>query len=330
MTSMIMWGAIIGGCIGGGSSILNVGKSNRKMKNAFKKQMRYAMRNYNYNQAALDREERGVYDEAMQEMFTIEMNALQNNAMIEAGLSETGTEGRNSDKIEQVTEATTGRQATSIKEAAEASVWQTRSAKDALYVQTAAEFEQARDRLSGDLIGGMRAVGMVVQGAAQGAAIGALTAGIGSAAGSAMSSTAATPAAEGALSLTSVETLGATGAETSSTLGAAGATSTAGGALSLTSVETLGATTAEGAGANSTMLAAGSTAALSTSNAGLTGASNYFAMATNGSSLSTGASKFMVELAKKKPMIEFYQSLGNYGYQVGSIFNPPQQRRGWY
>lgn len=319
MTSMIMWGAIIGGCIGGGSSILNIGKSNRKMKNAFKKQMRYAMRNYNYNQAALDREERGVYDEAMQEMFTLEMNALQNNAMVEAGLSETGTEGRNSDKIEQVTEATTGRQATAIKEAAEASVWQTRSAKDALYVQTAAEFEQARDRLSGDLIGGMRAVGMVVQGAAQGAAIGALTAGIGSAAGSAMSSTAATPAAEGAMA--SVESMGAVNG---GNLLQQGILTSAGGTTAATT------TTAAGAGANSTMLAAGSTAALSTGNAGLTGASNYFAMATNGSSLSTGASRFMVEYAKRKPMIEFYQSLGNYGYQVGSMFNPPQQRRGWY
>lgn len=179
-------GAAIGAVIGGGSSIIGMKKANKSQIKAFKKQMEYLQKNYNYNQAALDRQERSLYDGAMVELFQLSMNSFQNNAQIEAALAETGVEGRSQEKIGQVTRGQTSRQETSIKEAHEAEVWDVRGQKDALYIQTKVDVEQARDQLKGNLIGGSQAFMQFLGSAAQGAAIGAATAGIGSAVGGAL------------------------------------------------------------------------------------------------------------------------------------------------
>lgn len=195
-------GAAVGAVIGGGSSIVGMKKANRSQIKAFKKQMEYLQKNYNYNQAALDRQEKSLYDGAMVELFQLSMNSFQNNAQIEAALAETGVEGRSQEKIGQVTRGQTSRQETSIKEAHEAEVWDVRGQKDALYIQTKAEVEQARDQLKGNLIGGSQAFMQFLGSAAQGAAIGAATAGIGSAVGGALAGGTASTVAPAALAPT--------------------------------------------------------------------------------------------------------------------------------
>ena len=177
-------GAAVGAVVGGGSSIYGISKQNRSMVKAFKKQMHYLQLNYNYNQAALDRQEKSMYDSALGELFSLSLNAWQNNSQIEAAIAETGLEGRSQEKIKQTIHGQTARQETATKEAYLNDVWNVRSQKDALYIQTKASVEQARDNLNNNLVGGSEAFQQFLGGAIQGAAIGAATAGIGSAVGS--------------------------------------------------------------------------------------------------------------------------------------------------
>ena len=176
--SGVLIGAGVGAVLGGGSSIFGIGKQNRSMVKAFKKQMKYLQMNYNYNQAALDKQERSLYDNALGEMFKLALNAYQNNAQIEAAIAETGLEGRSQEKIGQVVKGQTERQKTATKEAYMMDVWNVRSQKDALYIQTKASVEQARDNLNNSLIGGSRAFQQFLGGALQGASMGAGVAGI--------------------------------------------------------------------------------------------------------------------------------------------------------
>lgn len=188
--SGVVAGAVIGGIIGGGSSINSISKQNKQKTKAFLKQMEYLQRNYNYNQAALDRQERSRYDSALVDLFTMSLNSYQNNSQLEAALAETGTEGRSSEKIMQTVRGQTARQVTSYKEAYLNDVWNIRGQKEALYISTKAEVEQAKDQLSASYIHGTQAFGQFVNGVAMGAALGAATAGAASAVGGAIGGTA--------------------------------------------------------------------------------------------------------------------------------------------
>lgn len=179
-------GSAVGAVTFGGSSIYGMKKQNRNALAAFKKQMKYLQINYNYNQAALDRQERSMYDNALGELFALSLNAYQNNSQVEAAIAETGLEGRSQEKIKQTVRGQTARQETATKEAYMMDVWNVRSQKDALYIQTKASVEQARDNLNNNLIYGSKAFQQFLGSTIQGAAVGAATAGFaGSAIGAA-------------------------------------------------------------------------------------------------------------------------------------------------
>lgn len=218
-------GAAVGAVVGGAGSLYGISKQNRSMVEAFKKKMHYLQLNYNYNQASLDRQERSMYDSALGELFSLSLNAYQNSSQIEAAIAETGLDGRSQDKIKQTISGQTLRQETATKEAYLNDVWNVRFQKDALYIQTKASVEQARDNLNNNLIGGSRAFQQFLSGAITGAAMGAATAGIGSAVGGALGGATASTAT-GALS----GGAGAAGASTGSlaALGGAGAVASTG------------------------------------------------------------------------------------------------------
>ena len=184
-------GSAVGAVAFGGSSIYGMKKQNRNALAAFKKQMKYLQLNYNYNQAALDRQERSLYDNALGELFALSLNAYQNNSQVEAAIAETGLEGRSQEKIKQTVRGQTARQETATKEAYMMDVWNVRSQKDALYIQTKATVEQARDNLNNNLIGGSKAFQQFLGSTIQGAAVGASVAGF---AGSAIGATGASGA----------------------------------------------------------------------------------------------------------------------------------------
>lgn len=304
-------GAAVGAVVGGGSSLHGISKQNRSMVKAFKKQMHYLQLNYNYNQASLDRQERSMYDSALGELFSLSLNAYQNNSQIEAAIAETGLDGRSQDKIKQTISGQTLRQETATKEAYLNDVWNVRFQKDALYIQTKASVEQARDNLNNNLIGGSRAFQQFLNGAITGAAMGAATAGIGSAVGGALG-----------------------GATASTATGALGGGAGAGGAvtaesflasygISASSVPTLGASTMASTGTSTGSLAAlgGAGAVAST---GMSGASSSASVASNTGSSFLG--NVMANYQQYKPYVDFVQQWANY-YNSNIT---PRERGGYF
>lgn len=296
-------GAAVGAVVGGAGSIYGTSKQNRSMVKAFKKQMHYLQLNYNYNQASLDRQERSMYDSALGELFSLSLNAYQNNSQIEAAIAETGLDGRSQDKIKQTISGQTLRQETATKEAYLNDVWNVRFQKDALYIQTKASVEQARDNLNNNLIGGSRAFQQFLNGAITGAAMGAATAGIGSAVGGALGGAASSAAASTA-----------TGA--SAGIGGAGAVSTSLGSgflssygLAANSAVAGGATTAASTGLSSGALA-GIGGAGTLASTGISGASSSASIASNTSGNFLG--NVVANYQQYKPYVDFVQQWANY------------------
>lgn len=304
-------GAAVGAVVGGAGSIYGTSKQNRSMVEAFKKKMHYLQLNYNYNQASLDRQERSMYDSALGELFSLSLNAYQNNSQIEAAIAETGLDGRSQDKIKQTISGQTLRQETATKEAYLNDVWNVRFQKDALYIQTKASVEQARDNLNNNLIGGSKAFQQFLSGAITGAAMGAATAGIGSAVGGALG-----------------------GATASTATGALGGGAGAGGAvtaesflasygISASTVPTLGASTMASTGASTGSLAAlgGAGAVAST---GMSGASSSASIASNTGSSFLG--NVMANYQQYKPYVDFVHQWANY-YNSNIT---PRERGGYF
>lgn len=296
-------GAAIGAVVGGGGSLYGISKQNRSMVKAFKKQMHYLQLNYNYNQASLDRQERSMYDSALGELFSLSLNAYQNNSQIEAAIAETGLDGRSQDKIKQTISGQTLRQETATKEAYLNDVWNVRFQKDALYIQTKASVEQARDNLNNNLIGGSRAFQQFLSGAITGAAMGAATAGVGSAVGGALGGAAS-----------SATTSTATGA--SAGIGGAGAVSTSLGSgflssygLAANSAVAGGATTVASTGMSSGALA-GIGGAGTLASTGISGASSSASIASNTGGNFLG--NVMANYQQYKPYVDFVQQWANY------------------
>lgn len=310
-------GAAVGAVIGGGSSLYGTSKQNRSMVKAFKKQMHYLQLNYNYNQASLDRQERSMYDSALGELFSLSLNAYQNNSQIEAAIVETGLDGRSQDKIKQTVRGQTLRQETATKEAYLNDVWNVRFQKDALYIQTKASVEQARDNLNNNLIGGSKAFQQFLSGAITGAAMGAATAGIGSAVGGALG---------GATSSAAAST--ATGA--SAGIGGAGAVSTSLGSGFLSSYGLAangavagGATTAASTGLSSGALA-GIGGAGTLASTGMSGVSSSASIASNTSGNFLG--NVVANYQQYKPYVDFVQQWANY-YNSNLT---PRERGGYF
>lgn len=314
-------GAAVGAVVGGAGSIFGTHKQNRSMVKAFKKQMHYLQLNYNYNQASLDRQERSMYDSALGELFSLSLNAYQNNSQIEAAIAETGLDGRSQDKIKQTISGQTMRQETATKEAYLNDVWNVRFQKDALYIQTKASVEQARDNLNNNLIGGSRAFQQFLSGAITGAAMGAATAGIGSAVGGALGGTTTTLATE----TTATGALG-----TSAGIGGAGAVNTSLGAgflssygLAANSVVAGGATTTASTGLSSGALA-GIGGAGTLASTGISGASSSASIASNTGSSFLG--NVMANYQQYKPYVDFVQQWANY-YNSNIT---PRERGGYF
>ena len=292
-------GAAVGAVVGGGSTLYSASKTNRNQIKAFKKQMYYMQLNYNYNQAALNRQERSLYDSAVGNLFNMSVNAFQNQSQVEAAQAESGVEGRTQDKLGQVIRGTNLRQQTALKEAYEVDVWNVRSQKEALYIETKNAVEQARDNLSNSFIKGSKLYAQLFQGVTTGAALGAATAGIGSAVGGALG--------------------GAAGGQTGGMLAANIGVD----AISSAAPTVTGAGAAGGAGAVTGSLAAlgGAGAVAST---GMSGASSSASIASN-----TGGSflgNVMANYQQYKPYVDFIQQWSNY-YNSNVL---PRERGGYF
>lgn len=314
-------GAAVGAVIGGGSTLYSASKTNRNQIKAFKKQMYYMQLNYNYNQAALNRQERSLYDSAVGNLFNMSVSAFQNQSQVEAAQAESGVEGRTQDKLGQVIRGTNLRQQTALKEAYEVDVWNVRSQKEALYIETKNAVEQARDNLSNSFIKGSKLYAQLFQGVTTGAALGAATAGIGSAVGGALGGATATLATE----TTATGALGV-----SAGIGGAGAVNTSLGAGFLSSYGVAansavagGVTTAASTGLSSGALAGiGGAGALAST--GMSGASSSASIASNTGGNILG--NVMANYQQYKPYVDFIQQWSNY-YNSNVL---PRERGGYF
>lgn len=314
-------GAAVGAVVGGGSTLYSASKTNRNQIKAFKKQMYYMQLNYNYNQAALNRQERSLYDSAVGNLFNMSVNAFQNQSQVEAAQAESGVEGRTQDKLGQVIRGTNLRQRTALKEDYEVDVWNVRSQKEALYIETKNAVEQARDNLSNSFIKGSKLYAQLFQGVTTGAALGAATAGIGSAVGGALGGATATLATE----TTATGALGA-----SAGIGGAGAVNTSLGAGFLSSYGVAansavagGVTTAASTGLSSGALAGLGGAGLLAST-GMSGASSSAPIASNTGGNILG--NVMANYQQYKPYVDFIQQWSNY-YNSNVL---PRERGGYF
>lgn len=307
-------GAAVGAVVGGGSTLYSASKTNRNQIKAFKKQMYYMQLNYNYNQAALNRQERSLYDSAVGNLFNMSVNAFQNQSQVEAAQAESGVEGRTQDKLGQVIRGTNLRQQTALKESYEVDVWNVRSQKEALYIETKNAVEQARDNLSNSFIKGSKLYAQLFQGVTTGAALGAATAGIGSVVGGALGGATASTAT-GALSGGAGAAGGAGAVTAESFLASYG--------ISASTVPTLGASTMASTGASTGSLAAlGGAGTLAST--GMSGASSSASIASN-----TGGSflgNVMANYQQYKPYVDFVQQWANY-YNSNIT---PRERGGYF
>lgn len=310
-------GAAVGAVVGGGSTLYSASKTNRNQIKAFKKQMYYMQLNYNYNQAALNRQERSLYDSAVGNLFNMSVNAFQNQSQVEAAQAESGVEGRTQDKLGQVIRGTNLRQQTALKEAYEVDVWNVRSQKEALYIETKNAVEQARDNLSNSFIKGSKLYAQLFQGVTTGAALGAATAGIGSAVGGALGGAASSAAASTATGASA----GISGAGAVSTSLGSGFLSSYG--LAANGAVAGGATTAASTGLSSGALAGiGGAGALAST--GMSGASSSATIASNTGGNILG--NVMANYQQYKPYVDFIQQWSNY-YNSNVL---PRERGGYF
>lgn len=299
-------GAAVGAVIGGGSTLYSASKTNRNQIKAFKKQMYYMQLNYNYNQAALNRQERSLYDSAVGNLFNMSVNAFQNQSQVEAAQAESGVEGRTQDKLGQVIRGTNLRQQTALKESYEVDVWNVRSQKEALYIETKNAVEQARDNLSNSFIKGSKLYAQLFQGVTTGAAMGAATAGIGSAVGGALGGAAGGQTGGMLAANVGVDAI-SSAAPTVTGAGAGAVTADsflASYGLSSSTVSTLGASTL--------------------ASTGMSGASSSASIASN-----TGGSilgNVMANYQQYKPYVDFIQQWSNY-YNSNVL---PRERGGYF
>ena len=230
MSSIIIAGAVIGGVLGGGSSLYGISKGNRALTKAFKKRMQYAQKNYNYNQALLDRQANSVNDQERQQLFSLSLNAYQNNSSVFAAQAQTGYQGRNAQKIGRTVRGTTAMRKTAVKDAYRVQKQNIKTQKENLYISFSNQVEAEREALSNSYTHGTQAFMQFVNQAAMGAAMGAAGGAAGGAAIGALGSAGSVgvDAVSGAAGASSLVMGTPTAVSTASTGAMAGSTSVSG------------------------------------------------------------------------------------------------------
>jgi hypothetical protein len=193
----------IGAAVGAGSAILSGSKANRNKLKAYKKQVENITRNYSYGINELDKQQTQAYHQAVSELYELSLNGMQNNASVEVAMAESGAEGRTTNQVKRGLNGALQRQSRAIKDNHEQTVANVISQKNALRIETNAQYKAAKEQTDATLTTGLAAVMQTINGAAIGAATawaggaigGALAGGAGGATASATASTTASTAA---------------------------------------------------------------------------------------------------------------------------------------
>lgn len=188
MSSFLIAGAVIGGCIGGTQGLMGVRKYNRKINDRFWEQVRQINRQYSYAQNELDKQAVYARDDAQSEMYQLSLNAFRNNSLVESALSESGLEGRSQKAVARDVRGQSERQKDNIQASYENAIYSIKSNKDSLYTEYRDNIKDLRDSIKGSYKSGLNAIMEIGDKAAIGAFMGYVGAGAGSAAFSALGS----------------------------------------------------------------------------------------------------------------------------------------------
>lgn len=219
-------GGIIGGVVGAFGTAYGIREQQKAMKEAYLKQMETLLLNYNYNQQALDEEQRFTLESAKNELFNITLNGTQNNSAVFAAQAETGHEGRTGQQIARAITGQVERKRTGIIAGYEQDIYQIKRERDNLYIQTKRTADQAKENFNEMQASNFENVFSVFQGSVKGSMIGAaMGSGIGGGFG-AMAGGGSAAAGSGSISLAGIGSSGAL------STGAAGASSAGSFALS--------------------------------------------------------------------------------------------------
>lgn len=225
-------GGIIGGVVGAFGTAYGIREQQEAMKEAYLKQMETLLLNYNYNQQALDEEQRFTLESAKNELFNITLNGIQNNSAVFAAQAETGHEGRTGQQIARAITGQVERRRTGVIAGYEQDIYQIKRERDNLYIQTKRTVDQAEENFNEMQASDFENVFSVFQGSVKGSMIGAaIGSGIGGgfgamAGGSSAAAGGASAAGSGSISLAGIGSSGAL------STGAAGASSAGSFALS--------------------------------------------------------------------------------------------------
>jgi hypothetical protein len=209
-------------------------KANRNQIKAYKEQVANVMRNYNYGVASMNKAETQSYHQSVGELFELSLNGMQNNASVEAGMSEAGYEGRTANQAKRGLNGALQRQSRAIKDNNELQVSSIREAKDNLRIEVNQNLKMMKKQTNSQLTKGVAAAMQVINGAA----IGAATAWAGGALGG---------LAAGAAGGTAGATAGATGASTAGATASTAASSATSALGVCTAANPTGAVLASGA-----------------------------------------------------------------------------------
>lgn len=141
-------GAAIGTTVGLVGSIKSIRDTQKAMKESYLRQMETLMLNYNYNQNALNEEQRYTLAATKQNLFNLALNSTQNNAQVFAAQGETGYEGRTAGQITRAVEGQVERRKTSVIDNYEQQIKQIKDQRNALYIQTKRTVDQAEDNFN--------------------------------------------------------------------------------------------------------------------------------------------------------------------------------------
>lgn len=141
-------GAAIGTTVGLVGSIKSIRDTQKAMRESYIRQMETLMLNYNYNQNALNEEQRYTLAATKQNLFNLALNSTQNNAQVFAAQGETGYEGRTVGQITRAVEGQVERKRTSVIDSYEQQIKQIKDQRDALYIQTKRTVDQAEDNFN--------------------------------------------------------------------------------------------------------------------------------------------------------------------------------------
>lgn len=190
MSTFLVAGAVIGGCIGGYQGFAGIRKYNHKINDRFWEQVRQINRQYSYAQNELDKQAVYARDDAQSEMYQLSLNAFRNNSLVESALSESGLEGRSQKAVARDVRGQSERQKDNIQASYENAIYSIKSQKDSLYIEYKDNIKDLRDSIKGIYKSGLSAIMEIGDKAAIGAFMGYVGAGAGGAAFSAIGSSA--------------------------------------------------------------------------------------------------------------------------------------------